>query len=164
MDGGTASADQAGTVIKVAAAGVPGRPARNAIAAEQGNQEVAPVRGAVLRYRVMAFITGVLIIVVCFVGIPLQIAAHQTFIVNQVGTVHGYLYLVYLVFAWMLASRLKLARGPMVVLLLAGTIPVMTFVVERWMTRRYINPALAAEAAGAPVPQAQPEGAPPGSR
>jgi integral membrane protein len=122
------------------------------------------VRGAVLRYRVMAFITGVLIIVVCFVGIPLQIAAHQTFIASDVGTVHGYLYLVYLVFAWMLASRLKLAKGPMVVLLLAGTIPVMTFIVERWMTRRYIAPALAAEAAGAPAPQAQPEGAPPGSR
>ena len=122
------------------------------------------MRGAVLRYRVMAFITGVLIIVVIFVGIPLQLAANQTFIVNDVGTVHGYLYLVYLVFAWMLASRLKLARGPMVVLLLAGTIPVMTFIVERWMTRRYIAPALAAEAAGATAPQAQPEGAPPGSR
>ena len=32
-----------------------------------------------------------------------------------------------------------------VVLLLAGTIPILTFVVERWMTRRYINPALAAD-------------------
>jgi hypothetical protein len=32
-----------------------------------------------------------------------------------------------------------------VVLLLAGTIPVLTFVVERWMTRAYINPALQAE-------------------
>ena len=32
-------------------------------------------------------------------------------------------------------------------LLLAGTIPVMTFVVERWMNRTYIAPALAAESA-----------------
>ena len=31
------------------------------------------------------------------------------------------------------------------ILLLAGTIPVMTFVVERWMMRTYIAPALAAE-------------------
>ena len=29
-------------------------------------------------------------------------------------------------------------------MLLAGTIPVLTFVVERWVTRTYINPALAA--------------------
>ena len=128
------------------------------------------MRAAVLRYRVMALITGVLIIVVCFVGIPLQIVAHQTFIVNQVATVHGYLYLVYIVMAWMLASRLKLAKGPMVVLLLAGTIPVMTFIVERWMTRRYISPALAgtagqgAPADGTPAPGARAEDVRPGPR
>ena len=35
------------------------------------------MHAAVLRYRVMAYITGVvLIIVLCFVGIPLQIAGH----------------------------------------------------------------------------------------
>jgi integral membrane protein len=128
------------------------------------------MRAAVLRYRVMALITGVLIIVVCFVGIPLQIAAHQTFIVNQVATVHGYLYLVYIVMAWMLASRLKLAKGPMLVLLLAGTIPVMTFIVERWMTRRYIRPALAGTATpdvpagGAPAPGTRAGGVQPGPR
>ncbi len=110
------------------------------------------MRAAVLRYRVMAYITGVLIIVVCFAGIPLQVAANQTFIVNQVGTVHGFLYLVYIVMAWMLASRLRLGRVPTVMLLLAGTIPVMTFLVERWLTRRYIGPALAAEAAGTGAP------------
>ena len=108
------------------------------------------MRAAVLRYRVMAYITGVLIIVVCFVGIPLQIAAHNTFIVNQVGTVHGFLYLVYIVFAYLLAQKLHLPVKQTVILLLAGTIPVMTFVVERWMMRTYITPALAADTASAP--------------
>jgi integral membrane protein len=129
------------------------------------------VRAAVLRYRVMAFITGVLIIIVCFAGIPLQVAAHQTFIVNQIGTVHGVLYMVYIVMAWLLASRLKLAKGPTLVLLLAGTVPVMTFVVERWMTRRYISPALAGAAAageapanGTTAPGARAGGVQPGSR
>jgi hypothetical protein len=31
-------------------------------------------------------------------------------------------------------------------MLLAGTIPIMTFVVERWVTRRFINPALTGQA------------------
>ena len=44
---------------------------------------------AVLRYRVMAYITGVVLIVLCFVGIPLQVAAHNTVIVNDVGTCTG---------------------------------------------------------------------------
>ncbi len=111
------------------------------------------MRAAALRYRVMAYITGVLIIVVCFVGIPLQVAAHNTFIVNDIGTLHGFLYIVYIVFAYILAQKLKMKMGPTVLLLLAGTIPIMTFFVERWMQRTYIAPALAAEAA---PPEQQP--------
>jgi integral membrane protein len=110
------------------------------------------MRAAVLRYRVMAYITGVLIIVVVFAGIPLQLAAHNTFIANDVGTLHGFLYIVYVIFAYILAQKLKMRIGPTVVLLLAGTIPVMTFVVERWMMRTYITPALDAEY-GAPRQQ-----------
>jgi integral membrane protein len=105
------------------------------------------MRTAALRYRVMAYITGVLIIVVCFAGIPLQVVAHNTFIVNDIGTVHGVLYIIYVIFAYILAQKLKMKMGPTVVLLLAGTVPIMTFFVERWMNRTYIAPALAAESA-----------------
>ncbi|MGH3250297.1 MAG: DUF3817 domain-containing protein [Trebonia sp.] len=105
------------------------------------------MRTAALRYRVMAYITGVLIIVVVFAGIPLQVAGHNTFIANDIGTVHGFLYILYVVFAYILAQKLKMKLGPTVLLLLAGTIPIMTFLVERWMRRTYIAPALAAESA-----------------
>ena len=115
------------------------------------------MHAAVLRYRVMAYITGVLIIVVCFVGIPMQIAAHNAFIVNDIGTVHGFLYIVYIIFAYILAQKLKLPTKHTVILLLAGTIPVMTFFVERWMMRTYITPALAADDAAAGAAQ-QPVG------
>ncbi|HEY7279438.1 MAG TPA: DUF3817 domain-containing protein [Trebonia sp.] len=98
----------------------------------------------------MAYITGVLIIVVCFVGIPLQVAANNTFIVSQIGTVHGYLYIVYVIVAYILAQKLKMKFWPTILLLLAGTIPILTFFVERWMNRTYIAPALAAEAAPSP--------------
>jgi integral membrane protein len=112
------------------------------------------MRAAALRYRVMAYITGVLIIVVCFVGIPLQVAAHNTFIANDIGTLHGFLYIVYVVVAYMLAQKLRMRLWPTILLLLAGTIPVLTFLVERWMNRAYIAPALAAE----PAPSQQPVG------
>ncbi len=102
------------------------------------------MRGTVLRYRVMAYITGVVLMILCFVGIPLQIAGYPA-MVNVVGTVHGILYMIYLVTAALLAWKLRLAVVPTVLVLLAGTVPILTFVVERWMTRRYINPALAAE-------------------
>jgi integral membrane protein len=118
------------------------------------------VRAAVLRYRVMAYVTGVVLIILCFVGIPLQVIDNNTSVVNPVGTLHGLLYIIYLIFAYLLARRLRLAIGPTVLLLLAGTIPVLTFVVERWVSRRYIAPALAREE-HAPVPGSVP--APPSS-
>jgi integral membrane protein len=102
------------------------------------------VNAAVLRYRVMAYVTGVVLIVLCFVGIPLQVAGHPA-VANNVGVVHGILYIIYLVFAWILSRKLGLATKPTVMMLLAGTIPIMTFIVERWVTRRFINPALAAQ-------------------
>jgi hypothetical protein len=46
----------------------------------------------------------------------------------------------------MLARRLQLAAKPTVIMLLAGTVPIMTFIVERWVTRRFINPALTGQA------------------
>ncbi len=106
------------------------------------------MKAAVLRYRVMAYITGVVLIILCFVGIPLQIAGKPA-VANYVGVTHGILYIIYLVNAWILSRMLKLATKPTVIMLLAGTVPVMTFIVERWVTRRFINPALAAQAQAA---------------
>ncbi len=103
------------------------------------------MRAAVLRYRVMAYVTGVVLIVLCFVGIPLQVAGHPV-VANDVGVVHGILYIIYLVAAWMLSRRLRLATRPTVIMLLAGTVPIMTFIVERWVTRRFINPVLTGQA------------------
>ena len=70
------------------------------------------MRAAVLRYRVMAYVTGVVLVVLCFVGIPLQVAGHPA-VANDVGVVHGILYIIYLVCAWILSRKLALATKPM---------------------------------------------------
>ena len=103
------------------------------------------MKAAVLRYRVMAYVTGVVLIILCFVGIPLQIAGYPA-VANDVGVLHGILYIIYLVCAWQLARRLRLAVKPTLIMLLAGTVPIMTFIVERWVTRRFIDPALSGQA------------------
>jgi integral membrane protein len=105
----------------------------------------------VLGYRVMAYVTGVVLIVLCFVGIPLQVAAHNLVVVRYVGTAHGILYIGYLLVAFAMTRLvgMKAASPGTVIVLAAGTVPVLTFIVERWVTSRYINPALAAAAARA---------------
>jgi len=104
-------------------------------------------------YRALAYVTGTVLIVLCFVGIPLQVIANNLVIVKYVGTAHGILYIGYVLVAFVMTRmvRMKVASVGTVVVLLAGTIPVLTFVVERWVTRTYINPALAAAAGQPPV-------------
>lgn len=98
-------------------------------------------------YRTLAYVTGTALIVLCFVGIPLQVFANNLTIVKYVGTAHGMLYIAYVVVAFVMTRmvRMKVASPGTVIVLLAGTIPILTFVVERWVTRRHINPALAGQ-------------------
>ena len=98
-------------------------------------------------YRTLAYVTGTALIVLCFVGIPLQVFADNLVVVKYVGTAHGMLYIIYVVVAFVMTRmvRMKVASPGTVIVLLAGTIPILTFVVERWVTRKYINPALAGQ-------------------
>ena len=100
-------------------------------------------------YRVMAYVTGVILIVLCVFAIG-QAFTDDAAIVNAIGTLHGLLYIVYLIVSYPLTRRLRLSAGPTVAVLLAGTIPVMTFVVERRISHRYIEPALAGVTARLP--------------
>ena len=97
--------------------------------------------------------------VLCFVGIPLQVLAHNLVVVRYVGAAHGFLYIVYVAVAFAMTRLvgMKVASPATVIVLLAGTVPVLTFVVERWITRRYIDPALAAAGSG-PPPAARQDG------
>ncbi len=104
-------------------------------------------------YRAMAYLTGTVLIVLCFVGIPLQVFANNLIVVKYVGTAHGVLYIGYVIVAFVMTRmvRMKVASPGTVIVLLAGTVPVLTFVVERWVTRTYIDPALSAAAARRPM-------------
>jgi integral membrane protein len=117
-------------------------------------KEARQMRLNVTLYRVMAYVTGVVLIVLCILAI-MQLFVNDETAVNVVGQIHGGLYIVYLLVAFPLTRRLRLRPWPTVAVLLAGTIPVMTFIVERRITHRYIEPALAGtvNSARPPVPQ-----------
>jgi integral membrane protein len=93
--------------------------------------------GLLIQYRILAFTTATLLIVLVFVGIPLQVAAHSRGVVNVVGTLHGFLYLVYLVVAFRLTYKLKEPIWKMGLILLAGTVPFCAFIAERKVTRDF---------------------------
>jgi integral membrane protein len=106
------------------------------------------VTGALMRYRVMAFVVGTGLVLLVFVGMPLQFLAHQKLGVEIVGTVHGYLYLVYLVAAADLARRAHWRIGRILAVVAAGFVPFLAFVVEHRVYRQMQDEYAAALAAG----------------
>jgi integral membrane protein len=87
--------------------------------------------GALLRYRVLAYVVGVFLLVLVFVAVPLKYLADSPTLSAIVGPLHGFLYMVYLVVAFDLAVRSKWSFRRTILILLAGTVPVMSFVAER---------------------------------
>ena len=90
-----------------------------------------------LEYRVMAYVTATLLVILVFAGVPLQVAFGHPGVANDVGTVHGFLYLVDLYVAFRLTRKLRLPLIPMLLGLLAGTVPFCMLVAERKLTKLY---------------------------
>jgi integral membrane protein len=87
--------------------------------------------GAFLRYRILAFTTGVMLVLLVFVAIPLKYFAHHPGPVSVIGTAHGFLFMVYLVTALDLGIRLRWQWLKLGLVMLAGTVPFASFVAER---------------------------------
>ncbi|CUW31151.1 MULTISPECIES: DUF3817 domain-containing protein [Streptomyces] len=94
-------------------------------------------KSVLTRYRVMAYITGVLLVLLCLgmiakYGLDVDGAADFT---RVVAIAHGWLYVLYLVFAFDLGSKARMPVGRQLWVLLAGTIPTAAFFVERRLSR-----------------------------
>jgi integral membrane protein len=93
------------------------------------------LRGPLLRYRVLAYVVGVGLVVLTCVGVPMQVWGHNDAVATVVGIAHGYLYMIYVVLVFLLARKAHWSIGRTVLIILAGTIPFLSFVAERFVTR-----------------------------
>jgi integral membrane protein len=94
-------------------------------------------KSVLTRYRVMAYVTGVLLVLLTLGVIAkylLQMDGAEGF-TSVVGIAHGWLYVVYLVVAFDLGSKAKWPVKKQLWVLLAGTIPTAAFFVERRISR-----------------------------
>jgi integral membrane protein len=90
-----------------------------------------------IRYRILAYVTAVLLLVLVCYAVPVQIWGHDKRPEAIIGMLHGYLYLLYLAFAFEITVKLRVPLGRMVLVLLAGTVPLGAFFAERWVTHRW---------------------------
>lgn len=93
------------------------------------------VEAAMRRYRVAAWVVGVGLLVLVLVGMPLKYLAGNPSVVAVVGPLHGFLYMAYLVLTADLVYRARWPIGWALLIALAGTIPFVSFVAERRVTR-----------------------------
>ena len=109
------------------------------------------MNAALNRYRVMATIVGVLLIVLCLIGLPLN----EAHLINEswfpvgtdaqrlgddiskyLGVAHGWLYMGFVVVAFILSRKAKWDLKFTIVTLLCGTIPILSFWAEHRATAK----------------------------
>ena len=92
------------------------------------------MHGALVRYRIIAWIVGTGLLVLVLVGMPLQYLGDNKTVVAIVGPIHGFLFIIYLALTFDLARRLHWHFLRMVLVMAAGTIPFLSFWTERKVT------------------------------
>ncbi len=93
------------------------------------------VPGALLRYRIMAYVVGVLLVILVCVGVPLKYLGDSDLVVTVTGVPHGWLYMLLLITAFDLGRRVRWPWRRLLLIALAGTIPFLSFVAERSATK-----------------------------
>ena len=93
---------------------------------------------ALLRYRIMAYATGVALLTATTLFIVVHGFGETQFkTVNGLAWVaHGWLFLIYVITALVLGVNLRWHLVRLGLILLAGTIPLLSFVAERYTTKR----------------------------
>jgi integral membrane protein len=94
------------------------------------------VETALRNYRVAAWVTGIGLLALVFVAMPLKYFLDVPGPVAVVGVTHGFLYMIYIVCTLLLAERGRWKPLDALVSLLAGTVPIASFVAERRVTAR----------------------------
>ena len=92
--------------------------------------------GALKRFRVMAFLTG-FVLLAGTIALILKVSGvnHMEPGTGILWVFHGYLYLVYVITVAMLGVELRWPPARFGLVMLAGTIPTMSFVAEHVVTR-----------------------------
>ena len=88
-------------------------------------------------FKYMAFIVGVALAVLTFVALPYEyILGHgKSALTVAAWTAHGWLFPIYLIATFNLSLKLKWSIGKTLLIMLAGTVPLMSFVAERKVAR-----------------------------
>lgn len=93
------------------------------------------LRRALQRYRVLAYLVGAALLFLFLVAMPLRYLGGNATVSHWFSPVHGALYMIYVVVAFDLWSRLRWPWSRIILMLLTGFVPFLTLWVEPQVTR-----------------------------
>lgn len=96
------------------------------------------IKGALARYRVFAYIVGVGLLALC-AGMILEYGFGHKQFVAIVAPVHGFLYIVYAICTVDLGLKARWSPVRIVLILLAGMVPFVSFVAERKVSHELVS-------------------------
>lgn len=96
------------------------------------------MKGALTRFRIVAWAVGVLLLTLTLVAMPLKYFAHEDLGVAIIAPIHGWLYVVYLAATADLARRVQWTVSRILLVAIAGTVPFLSFFIER-QVRHWVN-------------------------
>ena len=83
-------------------------------------------------YRIMALVVGTVLVVLTFFLISVRVIGNpEPAFYAAAWMAHGYLFPVYVVATFMLSTKLKWSFSKTILIMLAGTVPLMSFFTER---------------------------------
>lgn len=94
---------------------------------------VQVVSGALVRYRIAAYVVGVMLLVACAFSISEHFFDKGEG--RYIWVVHGWFYVVYLALAFDLFRRCRWKMPQALEMIVAGLVPGLTFVIERRIAR-----------------------------
>ena len=97
------------------------------------------MHAALIRYRIIAWTVGVVLLVLVLVAMPIKYIGGNDTPVALVGPIHGFLFMVYLALTFDRGRRARWPLGRMVLVMLAGTIPFLSFWAERKVSRDWLQ-------------------------
>ncbi|GAA4097160.1 MULTISPECIES: DUF3817 domain-containing protein [Actinomadura] len=103
------------------------------------------MEAAINRYRILAIVVGVMLLMVVFVGMPIRYIGGNGTPSSIISPIHGALYIVYLAMAYDLWRRAQWPLKQMVLMVSAGLVPFLAFFIERRIVREARAVARAAE-------------------
>lgn len=90
-----------------------------------------------LFYRIMALVVGTVLVVLSLFLISVRVIGNpEPAFYGLAWMAHGYLFPVYVVATFMLSTKLKWSFTKTILIMLAGTIPFMSFITERQVTKQ----------------------------